>query len=470
MGYIPIFSVLLVSFRHICGIRAVYHAKDLNTMFKNRIILSLVTLFIMLLLGVASYYTSLVYQDYRQTTKEQRVSLFIDHIEKSLEKIDKERVESAVYLAVDTYKNLQALKSARDSVNHSLNNLENFVKQHPVFKAYVQSLKKVKIEVAEIRKKIDNVKNVEKLQLFSLYHTHVYANFSDILQTLFLTQKSEVAKNDLLLYGKYTALKENAVAQSTLTVYLLSRSRPMNSTEVLALEQFSKIDTLPDRQLFVDNNLAKQVNALLSVKAYSRILSREKEMIMHEARAGDYSVTVTGWLNGMKGKKDYFSTVLSLLSANIHTIEKHEIREKLLIVGSLLLLLVLLLFLLFKLLKIYYTSIQNRHLSPETLKDIGLVFDSHQQAKIQRLIKEGKVDNIYKFLIQAIKDGNQTKDLFLASMSHEIRTPLNGILGFTQLLKESDDPQEQIEFISVIEKSSVNLLSIEPLADSTNHK
>ena len=128
--------------------------------------------------------------------------------------------------------------------------------------------------------------------------------------------------------------------------------------------------------------------------------------------------------------------------------------------ASLLFLLVLLLFLLFKLLKIYYTSIQNRQLSPETLKDIGLVFDSHQQAKIQRLIKEGKVDNIYKFLIQAIKDGNQTKDLFLASMSHEIRTPLNGILGFTQLLKESDDPEEQIEFISVIEKSSVNLLSI----------
>ena len=194
------------------------------------------------------------------------------------------------------------------------------MKEYPVFKVYTQSLHKVKREIAEIRRKIDHVKDIEKLRnsFFSTIPMSI-RYFSDILQTLFLSQKSEIVKNDLLLYGKYTALKENAVAQSTLTVYLLARSQAMNSAEILALMQFSKKDTLPDRQLFVDNNLAKQVNALLSVKAYNSILSREEEMIMHEAKVGDYSVTVTGWLNGMKGKRDYFSTVQSLLSANIHT-------------------------------------------------------------------------------------------------------------------------------------------------------
>jgi len=45
-------------------------------------------------------------------------------------------------------------------------------------------------------------------------------------------------------------------------------------------------------------------------------------------------------------------------------------------------------------------------------------------------------------------------------MSHEIRTPLNGIVGFTQLLKNTELTEEQEEFISIIDHSSDNLLVI----------
>jgi len=55
---------------------------------------------------------------------------------------------------------------------------------------------------------------------------------------------------------------------------------------------------------------------------------------------------------------------------------------------------------------------------------------------------------------------NEAKSLFLANMSHEIRTPLNGIVGFTELLKSTDVNEEQSEFLSIIDKSSENLLSI----------
>jgi signal transduction histidine kinase/CheY-like chemotaxis protein len=115
--------------------------------------------------------------------------------------------------------------------------------------------------------------------------------------------------------------------------------------------------------------------------------------------------------------------------------------------------------LLFVLLRINKKSNESRQIFADTMRDIELVFNKDQQRELQRLMQQGRIDHIYKFLIQAIKDANQTKDLFLASMSHEIRTPLNGILGFTQLLKESDE-EEQIEFIAVIEKSSENLLTI----------
>ncbi len=57
-------------------------------------------------------------------------------------------------------------------------------------------------------------------------------------------------------------------------------------------------------------------------------------------------------------------------------------------------------------------------------------------------------------------EASEAKSMFLANMSHEIRTPLNGIVGFTELLKDTNLQEEQREFIDIIEKSSENLLEI----------
>jgi len=61
---------------------------------------------------------------------------------------------------------------------------------------------------------------------------------------------------------------------------------------------------------------------------------------------------------------------------------------------------------------------------------------------------------------EAAEEANKAKSMFLANMSHEIRTPLNGIMGFTELLKGSDLTPEQKEYVTIIEKSSENLLEI----------
>jgi CheY-like chemotaxis protein len=61
---------------------------------------------------------------------------------------------------------------------------------------------------------------------------------------------------------------------------------------------------------------------------------------------------------------------------------------------------------------------------------------------------------------QSAQEASEAKSMFLANMSHEIRTPLNGIVGFTELLKDTELHDEQREFIDIIEKSSENLLEI----------
>ena len=91
--------------------------------------------------------------------------------------------------------------------------------------------------------------------------------------------------------------------------------------------------------------------------------------------------------------------------------------------------------------------------------------------KKNRVIKiEGAIKNISdsKKLMEHLKvekekaeEADRLKSSFLANMSHEIRTPLNGMLGFAELLLETDlDYGEREQFIEIIRKSGQNMLHI----------
>jgi len=59
------------------------------------------------------------------------------------------------------------------------------------------------------------------------------------------------------------------------------------------------------------------------------------------------------------------------------------------------------------------------------------------------------------------EESDRLKSAFLANMSHEIRTPMNGILGFAELLTESElESEKQQEYVQIIQRSGVRMLNI----------
>lgn len=79
--------------------------------------------------------------------------------------------------------------------------------------------------------------------------------------------------------------------------------------------------------------------------------------------------------------------------------------------------------------------------------------------KIEDISDKKRIEHLL-FEVKKAEEANRLKSAFLANMSHEIRTPLNAIVGFSDLLSETDDPIEKKEFTRIISANNDLLLQL----------
>lgn len=87
------------------------------------------------------------------------------------------------------------------------------------------------------------------------------------------------------------------------------------------------------------------------------------------------------------------------------------------------------------------SGIPTRDKDGHIIGTFGILHDITDQLNAQRKLEEET---------QRAESSGQQKSMFLASMTHELRTPLNSIVGFSDLLRTIDTPEERKEFIRII--------------------
>lgn len=94
------------------------------------------------------------------------------------------------------------------------------------------------------------------------------------------------------------------------------------------------------------------------------------------------------------------------------------------------------------------------------------VFDNDEKEIIGGLLRfediteKLKIDKMLQEAKEKAEESNRLKSAFLANMSHEIRTPLNAIVGFSEMICQTDEEEEKQEFMKIISSNNELLLQL----------
>jgi signal transduction histidine kinase/DNA-binding response OmpR family regulator len=99
-------------------------------------------------------------------------------------------------------------------------------------------------------------------------------------------------------------------------------------------------------------------------------------------------------------------------------------------------------------------------LLPTPRDDGWLALSRSIALQLARTFERHRIEMTLREAMTAAEAGNRAKSEFLATMSHEIRTPMNGIIGFTNLLLDTELDASQQEYAATIQRSGQALLTI----------
>lgn len=421
---------------------------------KNFLLLLILISFIVII-GLF-YYTYQAYSVYTLKTHSKENYISNQKLDKLLSLLHDERFNSSLYLGTEGKNGFKKLQSSRIIFDEALQEIQKYSLNS--FK-YKSNFEAIEMHIKHVRNKVDALSSEYQDILYTHYHKKIALLILNIMHQKISTELAPEINATLKIFNAFSTLKEYNSAENTHITFMINRQAPMNNHDLDIWNTLLISNNLPSYQT-LNKKLQDDLYTLMSNEVFYQLSENERVNLLYDSMTGKYTLTLKEWFKPIEKKVTFYETAQDLLDLEIQKYITHNEKDSkdtmLLYIFFTLLTITLLLILWF----LYYYLSKDTQLLKNTLKEIEEVLSKEQQEELKVLIENKEINHIYRFLTQTIREANQAKDLFLANMSHEIRTPLNGIVGFTQLLKSTGTTEEQEEFITVIENSSDNLLTI----------
>ena len=449
---------------------------------------------IALLILLSSYFLVTSYQNFEKANALKTVLQNNVALNDVLIQIGKERGLTSLYLGSDKESFEGPVKKQRTILNNAVAKLQSTLQIEP--KTYIPLLTtrlrlfdkgKYKLllnnvkKLPSIRKQVDETA-ADFTDIFFNKYTNLIATptIDNLLQTSNFSLDTEITSLISTL-NQISIAKENSGLERGFISYFMAKKASLSFEEIALWDSFKTKANGFDYTKIQDKEMKKKISELYNNSKNKEILidlAETSSAIQTDVDNGDYAEDPTDWFTLQTKKISILSKAQIIISNRLWERSETFLQKQMITLAISVAIWLLALILAI----VGYTTTRGISTNIKELEDVlnkavddmkedddyfasdtadieNVELDTHEGTKtayrfLEQLVETAKSDKL--MALQA----NEAKSLFLANMSHEIRTPLNGIVGFTELLKSTDVNEEQSEFLSIIDKSSENLLSI----------
>jgi signal transduction histidine kinase/CheY-like chemotaxis protein len=438
---------------------------------------------ILILFTLASYYVFNAYVSYKGAGQLQVRLEGNKQLTELINNLSRERGMTVMYMGNASPATLKSLHAQRLIVDEKIAAYEKFLTstgrsgnaESEKAAALNDVIGKLQNQLNQTRPTVDSQKaNFDQVfsDVYSKSQEKLITELADLAELHFDEEINALSSTYLSLVraSEYSSIERDYIT------YLLSRATPLSSDE---LDKWTTLISKAD-MFTIEEMSDKNIQAKLKASLFSedntelyQDITTERSGILQVSATGKYPTQSGIWFAMISEKIDSIDgaqkILIEAMDSRALTIQHHAVQ--LLIIAIFVWILAVLVAVLGYFLSAEITkNIQNLELVlkrvAEDTHDSEAEALSHTinldtaagtaqaYALLERIIEQTLNDKQYAM------EASEAKSMFLANMSHEIRTPLNGIVGFTELLKDTELHDEQREFIDIIEKSSENLLEI----------
>ena len=451
------------------------------------------TLPLIIIFVFASFYLFKSYQNYVSASTLGNKISDVAEVTKLMEAFNQERGLSSIYLgsnrSIGAGNMINDSRSATDKAIKDFNNYVSYVQNGRNFMDVFTGKHELSQDIVDITKITDNLGTIRSAidrseKTFDTLYLDYYSKFDDAFLREVDDIKNYTTTPELAVLATYLGHAFNTyvgtIEKRDYIVNFLVSNTPLSSNSVKLWLRLNKKATVIDYDGLLEGDLKAKINSTLNNIENENKLFTARQLdsdLVIQAKNGSYTTSFSEWFTTITEKASIYhhsakddkpagGVVDDLENELLKKASEYKatILSNLVIAILLWVFAVIFFFISLKIIRAFKSNMKELH---GILNRIAKISNQDENIDISTAQGLTKAYSLIQDAIDVIalqravaEDANKAKSIFLANMSHEIRTPLNGIIGFTELLKNTDLDEEKRDYVDTIEKSSESLLTI----------